>query len=690
MSEIIRKTEIREEIINDILTNSNIVSGEEYRELICAIAKVASDVVVKTLGPYGATTMIDDGTGFTYPTKDGWTCLSKILFTNPTYNAIFNTLKKISFNSLTTVGDGTTTAMVVASNFLQEMYLNVLPEISRMGEFRQADFVDAMKEVQRELEKRLRANPAIKRVEIESIAGVRQVRKLATIATNGNEKFAEIISKIYDETGNPYIQVSLDASSQETTYEIQTGYKFRCHVLGLPAYLNDPEGVKFKHQPRKIVIFDHNVNFQTHNKIIACYSALANRDNMELIICAPYFDDVVSAWIESTAQKMLQSKSVPNIMLAQIPVVTDADRYTLADLSILTNSQIFDNGKVKAYNLLDHNQTHPDDVIKDPLLEVENYKFASPEDILVTCLGTIESGVFGKNDAFIQDYEHIANMTKFNATKTAIEEELTAALKKAGNVSGYTMSKEFMFIQSRHIKLSGNTGVIKVGGTSDIQQRCDKDLIDDAVFVCRSAVENGYVRGLTLEILSTLYKMKQDFVDGVDRVPTAQQYIEVVVNMLYNAFYKTSISVITNKNPDLYARRRIQQYTPEDVVSGGGSYKAPVVYNLSTLEILDMCITDKHNYDYDLRVDEMHSAEKGWTVVNSMVSDIEILRAVVNVLTTVITSNQFLSSTRRYNPITSAKVELADRLANERAMIDMKLDAVKESGILEILSKKGD
>ena len=185
---------IRESLYNEIASNSNVITGEEYRELVCGISQVASDMVVKTLGPYGATTVIDDGTGFTYPSKDGWSCLSKLQFTDPTYNTIFNMLKKISFNSVTTVGDGTTTAMVAANNFLRAMYTKFIPNINNKennNSFRQADFIETTNKIYQKLENALINNKNIRHIDSEG--DFSDIYKIAYVATNGNYEFAKII-----------------------------------------------------------------------------------------------------------------------------------------------------------------------------------------------------------------------------------------------------------------------------------------------------------------------------------------------------------------------------------------------------------------------------------------------------------------------------------------------------------------
>lgn len=656
---------IREALYNEISSNSNVISGEEYRELVCAVSQVAADMVVKTLGPYGSTTVIDDGTGFTYPSKDGWSCLSKLQFTDPTYNSIFNMLKKISFNSVTTVGDGTTTAMVAANNFLRQMYTEFIPNAREAG-FRQADFIDTMNAAYNALEDALRNNPNVQRIDDEG--DFSDIYKVAYIATNGNHEFATIIQRIYQETHNPNIQVTMDKNS-ETTYEIQQGYKFDAKTLNFPAYVNSDSGViDYTNHPCKIVIFDHNVTFQMHEKIIGALSGIAQRDGFEIIILAPYFDDIVTSWIDSSVQRMVQNRQVPNIMLVQIPITAAIQRTSISDLCVLTNTQVFDEAKAKAFNILLHNQTHsPEEQINDSMFSLEQYSFNNPEEVIRRCLGTIKSIVINKSEAFLQDYEDVANPVQMRAIVEEAKANYEGMKAKALKTIGGMLDKDFLFTQMRYIKLKGSTGVIKVGAFSDIQQRCDKDALDDAVLACRSAYENGYVRGMNTELLSILNTWMTGNNPISDRV-----YSTEVIRMLFNGFYLTSLQVLMNKQPNNNTSRIVTIYdtiTPEHL-----TVINPVKCNMCNPEILDMIISDKHVLDYNLRSEEMHCVGT-WEVINSTATDIEILRAVVNVLTTVITSNQFLSVTRRYDPKVNSERTIQNRLAEDARFIKNKVNA---------------
>ena len=89
------------------------------------------------------------------------------------------------------------------------------------------------------------------------------------------------------------------------------------------------------------------------------------------------------------------------------------------------------------------------------------------------------------------------------------------------------------------------------------------------------------------------------------------------------------------------------------------------------------------NMCYDIRRNAFQ-APGLWTVINSVQTDIEILRAMTSIVTTIMTSSQFLSMSKAYdNKLTHDKA-LQNRIDDE-----VKLSAAKTKAILEEAQKVG-
>src|SRR5699024_10140945 len=123
--------------------------------------------------------------------------------------------------------------MVVANNFMQEIYNNFIPMIEQKTGFRQADFIETMNYVYETIVDKLTKNKNVKHIDIDG--DYSDIYRVAYIATNGNHEFSKLIQEIYQKTKNPNIQITMD-KLPKTEYEIQNGYKFESRVLNYPAY----------------------------------------------------------------------------------------------------------------------------------------------------------------------------------------------------------------------------------------------------------------------------------------------------------------------------------------------------------------------------------------------------------------------------------------------------------------------
>lgn len=667
---------IDSKLYEEVASCTNVISGSDYQKLFCTVAQVVSDMVAQTLGPYGATTIIDDGAGYTYPTKDGWSCMNRLRFSDPVYNSIYNIQKQVSFNSVSTVGDGTTTAQVATSYFLNEFYETLLPFMkSKNGAFSQAEFITAMNNVTDILCEKLRQNENIHKIDPDG--SFADIYRVAYIATNGNHEFAKMIQDIYSATKNPNIRVEIDGGSPATKAIIEKGYRFDCKVISYRNYVDSTDGTIHwgGDVPFSVFILDHNVTFNMHRFLIPILSQLGNKLQRKIMIMAPYFDDLIAGDIDNQVTALKRQGQEPNIMLVQIPMAAQLHQEAMMDLSILTNGLIVTQSRVKFFNLLIQNASieNPKDKIHDPVEEYPEFKdYTNGEAVLRDCLGTASSITFDNHNGYLQNYDAFYNASRYKERMWEVEKEYTERKRKADKTLDGTMDKDFLVAQTHYIRLLGNCGVIKVGGLSDIQRRCDKDALDDATLACRSAFQYGYVRGMNQEIL------KVCDIDNVNK-----ETIEgAIVTAIYNAFKNTVARIIANKYgygiEDLYSDDTV--LVAKTVDNDGGIGEMNLL-----LRSLPDCIAkgNDSNMCYDIRRNAFQ-APGLWTVINSVQTDIEILRAMTSIVTTIMTSSQFLSMSKAYdNKLTHDKA-LQNRIDDE-----VKLSVAKTKAMLEEAQKAG-
>ena len=632
-------------LYNDILMGANIVSGDEYKEILYAISRVTADMVVKTLGPYGCTTIIDDS-AFTYPSKDGWACLSRLRFNDPMYNSLFKILRQISFNIVSKVGDGTTSAIIGANEFLK-----LLMEYQSSNTFRQADFIQELNGIQNEIITNLNNSEDIKYIDQEG--DFEDIRKIAYISSNSNEEISDIVQNIYKATKNSNIYVSIDPGNK-LDYEIQVGYKFDCKTLNHRVYVNEESGMCHKAKPSMVAIFDHNLNYNEHGVIIELLSKYAAQMNNEIIIFAPHYDDILINIIDEGIKSCIQRKVIPNIMLVQYPLSMDIHRQYLSDFVMLTNGKLFDYGKCRACYGMHHNLTNTEaDRIKDAILEIDQYKFESPQALIEACVGTVNNILIAENYCIIKEYEDVVNPDLYQTTLRELDKQYNM-LKDKKNKSTSVLNKEYMDVYQRYTRLVGNMGIIKVGGNSDLEKFCLKDSVDDAVLACKSAYDNGYVRGLNLAIIKTIGNLPVATSDK----PSVRN---AILQMLYQTFVNIGVAVLKNK------------YNTENITRNH-----PVIEGRLTNTCADIIIACA---DFDLGynlITDSYEGNNGFTVINSVSTDIEILNAIISILSLVLTSNQFLSISRMYDRKKSREILLTEQIEDK-----IKVNSAVLKGVLQ-------
>lgn len=655
---------MNKQLYEDIKYGTNIVPEDEYLDTLTTIADVASDMVVKTLGPHGKTTMLHDGV-FTYPTKDGWSVLKSLRWNDPIFNTLYGVLRQVSFDLVSKVGDGTTSAFVGATIFMHK-----IREYIKNEEFRQSDFLNELNRVADTIIDNLTKSKYVKKIDLDG--DFSDIYKIAEVSSNGNIQLAEMIQKIYQETSNPNIYVTLDPSDK-LSYTIQKGYKLDCNVLQQKLYRNSEDGTYGESDPMDVFIFDHNIGFQNHQTIISAIARYSNAHGRPVIIMSPHFDDVLLNVLSTQMQSLAQQGQVPNILLIQVPLSMDIHRKYLSDVVLLTNAQVLDYAKVSAFNALVHNLDHPDEKIEDVLLNTDQYMDKNPQDIIKMCAGTVRKIVAGEKYILIQEYENIVNHQIYENTMKDVEEEYLE-LKRKVEKNSSPLQKEYMDAYQHYTKLAGNLGVILVGGTSELEKHCLKDSVDDAVLACRSAYDNGYIRGLNLATMNII-KDIQSYKNG-EKASNDKSWNMDIYNMIYEVFFDMSMKVLENK-------------TPSTIKSNIKLPDGSQLY-MTNEEILNFAIENEYGFDL---VNDKFMTDDDCYIVNSIKTDIEVLKGMISILSTMLTSNQFLSINRSYDRAMGQKQReemMKQKKVDETvAIANALIDVLEEKGVFNNITVNG-
>lgn len=471
---------------------SNIVPKDVLREVQLETIERIANALANSYGPSGSTTLIrkgDDvkGSGVTAYTKDGHSILGAIKFNKPIEMSILDDLKDITRNTVKTVGDGTTSAVILS----YEIFRALNEIISDHSNFTEKAVVAELQKVVKDITtiiENSKQKPTIDKI-----------YQIALTSTDGNEEVASSIREIYEQFGlGVYIDVGISNTTNHMvkTYEgltIDGGY-FN------PCFINRAKDAVSELQNPNIYIFedpiDNNYTLNLCYKIVeqnliaplTKYNTLVQQGNQaeadavitnELkatAIITPTFGRDIRSQMDSIIDMMSSSKIEQRAPLTIITGMTDVDR--LADLAAMTGAKT-----IKKY--VDP-EVQKSDVEKGiaPTLDNVATEFGGKAELLVADTKTTK--VINPELMFDTDEE---GKRVFSNDYNNLLASLEAQLAQLDTVK--ESATEVNVLRRRIQSLKCNMVDYLIGGVSYTDRDALKDAVEDAVLNCRSAAKEG-------------------------------------------------------------------------------------------------------------------------------------------------------------------------------------------------------
>ena len=142
-----------------------------------------------------------------------------------------------------------------------------------------------------------------------------------------------------------------------------------------------------------------------------------------------------------------------------------------------------------------------------------------------------------------------------------------------------------------------------------------------------------------------------------------------ICHMLREVLFEMSMKVLRNKNNDTY---KAKVELPDGTVD-----------NLTNEEILNNAISNEWGFDL---IHSKFMTDEECYIINSARTDIEVIKGMVGILSTMLTSNQCLTLNRSYDRVMGQK-------QRKETMIQQKVDeysAIAEAVVDIIMKKMGD
>lgn len=620
----------REPIVNTLNEN-------QFQNRVRKVFKCIAETIGKSLGPGGKTTFISNYP-YIHPTKDGYTIMKNLSFQSQLDQIISDMADTVCSRLNYTVGDGTTSA-IMATN---AVYDSVSASLDKFDYYKSREISQAFSCIKDEIIKRLRD----KAVSIQSDDPdklVESISRIASISSNNNHEIVSIISALYRELMYPAISVVLSKEGS-TKGTIINGYSAEV-MLTDQLYINNDNKTMVLNDS-DVIIFDHKVTESTYQSIIKPLNYQCKVRGRHLIVIAPFYDETaLTGPIRRDILDEYNKNKDVNLVLTVCRHMSSNHKLMLSDLAMLLNTDLISlgmedeitrgminkpNGLLYYFNI--DERYIPNTVIcaanmqEKKLYTIleedrQNHQFLDytiDDDGNPTGINRIRLGFAGKVELGLDQStftEFVFNEDLYKKTVNEAKHDLEEAIntyKKLGNFTTEINDK-----QKRLYRLSLKMGIIEVGGESDISQKYNKDAIDDTVRATESAYNNGVVSGSHVTMITIINDMIKEArsadIDKNDEKATQNnKLIIMLLSALRTGFISVYQSVLANAN--------ITEDRANDIINE--SINCGITYNIE-------------------------SEEFDGYVINSCETDIEILRAVIDLVGLISTSNQLVICEQR-------------------------------------------
>ena len=457
--------------------------GTDARARLAKGVNTLADAVTTTMGPKGRYVALQRSYGAPTITNDGVSVAKEIELKDPVENMGAQLVKEVATKTNDTVGDGTTTATLLAQVLVNEGLRNVAAGANPIAMRRGIDkAVDAVV-------KKMVASAT-------TISTKKQIAAVGTISA-ADPEIGEKIADAMEIVGKDGV-ITVD-ESQTFGIDIDTveGLQFDKGYIS-PYFATDNENMTAELKDPYILMTDQKIsNIQD---ILPILEAVSKQGAPLLIIAEDVDGEALATLILNKLRGTL------NIAAVKAPGYGDRRKRMLEDIAIVTGGQV-------AMKELGVNLT---DVTADMLGRAKSVKITKDNTTIV--------GGYGSKDAIHERVAQIKNEIE-NTTSDFDKEKL----------------------QERLAKLAGGVAVIKVGAATEVELKEIKHRIEEALQATRAAVEEGIVAGggvAFLEAASALDDVECADADEKIGVDIVRKALEAPVKTIAsNAGFEGSVVV---------------------------------------------------------------------------------------------------------------------------------------------------
>lgn len=289
-----------------------VITGKELYDCEEKAIALLCGTVKKTLGPRGSNAIIDHSLMNPFITNDGVTIARNIESEDERINTLLTLAKEASIKTDETVGDGTTTTLVLLESLFKSGLAKIKDGLNPYLLKNELD--EALENIIEEIKKESKTPTEENYYNIASIAA-------------SNKNIGKLITRMYLKVGSA---IKIEESKTSETYtKIINGYSFE-PLLASPYFFNNTNEIIYKNS--LILIMLKEVNEIGEISEIINYTI---EKRIPLVILATdYTEEVINEVLSLNLSK------ITNVTLLKLPEYGLHQMEVLKDLEIISNAKI--------------------------------------------------------------------------------------------------------------------------------------------------------------------------------------------------------------------------------------------------------------------------------------------------------------------------------------------------------------
>jgi chaperonin GroEL len=420
------------------MTHKQVLFRSAAREKILRGTQQLAEAVRITLGPKSKSVLIQKKWGLPLVCNDGVTIAKEFELRDPEENLGAQMLRQAAEKTGDAVGDGTSTATVLAHAIFADGVRNVTAGASAI-------------DIKRGLDRAVATAVAELAAMSRKVSTRKEKAQVATISAHNDAAIGELVADAMEKVGDDGVITVEESKTTETVLEVVEGMQFDRGYTS-PYFITDSEQMEAVLDEPYVLLTDRKINLL--KDLIPLLEQVAKSGRPILFVAEDFEGEALATLVVNQIRGVLKSVAV------KAPGFGDRRKAILTDMSVLTGGELVSEELGKRL-----------------------------EDVQLASLGRAKRVVVDKDTTTI--IGGAGARSAIDGRMTQIRHEIEKAS------SDYDREK----LEERLAKLAGGVAVIRVGAPSESEMKSKKDALDDAISATKAAVAEGIVPGGGLALI---------------------------------------------------------------------------------------------------------------------------------------------------------------------------------------------